>query len=128
MSKTSDDGFESLMQAMLQIVMVTKNEKNFVSNSAKEAVLQNYLNLVYGNNVNKEELKASPRSYFAAPQPVTLERQNIVKYDVGVLSIQKDYTVTEKADGERCLMFVNNDGRCYFIDSRLNLRFTGETE
>jgi len=124
-SKTSDDSFESLVQAMLQIVMVIKNEKNFVSSSAKEAVLQNYLNLVYGNNVNKEELKTSPRSYFAAPQPVTLERQNIVKHDVGVVSIQKDYTVTEKADGERCLMFVNNDGRCYFIDSRLNLRFTG---
>ena len=87
-------------------------------------VIKNYLSLV---NLNFKDYKddfekGKPlRRHFAGPQPVTLERENILKQELGRISIQEDYTVTEKADGERLLLYVNKDGYCYFINNRMNV-------
>lgn len=118
------DMVNELTKAMLTIYLIYTEEPQFVSKESKREAIQNYLRLCF-KEVDKEELERNPRTYFAAPQPVTLERKNMQKPDLGIVSILEDYTVTEKADGERCLLFVNNDGRCYIIDSRLNFRFTG---
>ena len=41
------------------------------------------------------------------PKPITLEKINLINPDVyGSLSILREYTVTEKADGERLLMYI----------------------
>ena len=112
------------IQAMISMYMILKDEHHYVPPSIKREALQNYINMCFGK-VDKDILEKNPRTYFAAPQPVTLERKNLYTPDLGVSSILHDYTVTDKADGERALLFVNADGKCYFVDSRLNMRFTG---
>ena len=40
-------------------------------------------------------------------------------------NINNLYTVTEKADGERHLMYINDIGKIYLLDINLNVKFTG---
>ena len=35
------------------------------------------------------------------------------------------YTVTDKADGDRKLLFINNKGKIYLITTNMNIQFTG---
>ena len=40
-------------------------------------------------------------------------------------NIRNNYTVTDKADGMRKLLFINNNGKIYLITSTVNIEFTG---
>ena len=40
-------------------------------------------------------------------------------------NIRRDFVVTEKADGERHLMFVNDKGKIYLINTNMDIIFTG---
>ena len=70
---------------------------------------------------------------FIGPSSVTLQRVNVSsKYDptnyhreTSVPNIRHNYTVTDKADGQRKMMFVNGTGRIYLIDTAMNIQFTG---
>lgn len=123
-------GFLSAMLAMYLSVM---DEKNFLSSSQKAEVLKSYLKMCYlrerDDNLSTllKNISYRPKEYFLGPQPVTLERKNVIPSGLGIVSILEDYTVTEKADGERYLLFVNNDGKCYFINNRLGIKYTGVT-
>jgi hypothetical protein len=65
---------------------------------------------------------------FVGPKPVTLMKNNVLLPPVpGEVSVLKGYTLTEKADGERRLLFVDKVNRVYTIDDRLNVAYTGLT-
>lgn len=65
---------------------------------------------------------------FVGPKPVTLMKANVLSPPLpGEVSVLKAYTVTEKADGERRMLFVDKDHRVFTIDDRLNVSFTGLT-
>lgn len=121
------------LSALIEIVSVINNDEYIIKQSEKVNVLQTYINLAFGKNdkFNKQkafnDAKNKPKQYFSGPQPVTLEQKNIVSEELGFTSIQTDYTVTEKADGERMLLYVHNNGKCYFINNRLDIKFTGVT-
>lgn len=120
---------KSFFVAMVSIYLRLVDEKHYISEDVKMDVLKNYLLLTStsGKNVSVLLKGASykPKEYFIGPQPVTLERKNVIPPGLGITSIHNDYTVTEKADGERYLLFVNNDGNCYFINNRLSIKYTG---
>lgn len=60
------------------------------------------------------------------PKPITLERMNLANPDnLGLISIMKNYAVTEKADGERFLLFFDEKGEGYLINNIKNVRGTG---
>jgi hypothetical protein len=40
-------------------------------------------------------------------------------------NIRKDFVVTEKADGERHLLFISNTGKIYLINTNMDIIFTG---
>ena len=40
-------------------------------------------------------------------------------------NIRKNYTVTDKADGSRKLLFINENGKIYLINTLMNVEFTG---
>lgn len=54
------------------------------------------------------------------PKPITLERDNLL--EGGLDSIVKDYSVTDKADGERMMLFINLDGYAYFINNNMDVK------
>ncbi len=116
------------LQSIVELYSVLSNEEFLIFQKEKDDVLQNYLRIVLGNKFNPKtmfDVKNKPKSFFIGPQPVTLEQKNIIDDELGVVTIKKDYTVTEKADGERMLLFISNTGKCYYINNRLDVKFTG---
>jgi hypothetical protein len=116
---------DKIFQGMVVIYMLVNGETHYLPKDARKSILQNYLHLVFGNSVREATVKETPREYLAAPQPVPLEKKHLLPPDLGVLSIQKDYTVTEKADGERSLLYISNNGMCCTLNSRLQVKFLG---
>jgi len=84
-----------------------------------------YLKLVHGDNYN-ERMKMKPK-LFLGPSSMTLQMKHIMptNEDSGVPNIRNDYTVTEKADGLRKLLYINKEGKMYLIDTNMNVQFTG---
>ena len=60
------------------------------------------------------------------PKPITLEKVNLIDpKEYGSVSILEGYTVTEKADGERLLMYIDDIGDIYMINNTYNVINTG---
>ena len=90
-----------------------------------------------GSDSDDEKLKndrANVRLFpgdFIGPSSVTLQKFNVADIDISSYdetskpNIRFNYTVTEKADGQRKMLFVNRIGRLYLIDTAMNVQFTG---
>jgi SAM-dependent methyltransferase len=124
-AEVAEGAVDKLVKVMVTVKMLFDDEKYYVSKTAKDDALKNYIKLCFADAIDMSDVMATPKKFFAAPQPVTLERKNIVPPEVGIATIQKGYTVTEKADGERMLLYVNNDGMTYMMDTRLHMRHIG---
>jgi hypothetical protein len=67
-------------------------------------------------------------SNFIGPSSVSLQIENVCELDETgsiVPNIRNNYAVTEKADGERHLLFINHTGKIYLINTNMNVIFTG---
>ena len=79
---------------------------------------------------HQEDVYLKPRD-FIGPSSVTLQISNVADIDNAAYNDQSppnirfNYTVTEKADGQRKMLFVNRAGRMYLIDMAMNVQFTG---
>lgn len=131
LKRTKPNIAKALVTSMIAMYLQVIDEKHFMSSEAKGDVTKEYLKLCYGKS-SQQSLGAiikkaiyRPKDYFIGPQPVTLELKNVVEPGLGIVSIVNDYTVTEKADGERCLLYVASDGKCYIINNRLSVKYTG---
>ena len=64
---------------------------------------------------------------FVGPSSNTLQIQNIQSIDTNSIlpNIRNNYTVTDKADGDRKLLFISKIGRIYLIDTNMQIQFTG---
>ena len=84
-----------------------------------------YLKLINGKQYH-ENMKLIPRS-FIGPSSTTLQIKNIspINEEAVFPNIRKNYTVTDKADGMRKLLFISKEGKIYLIDTNLNIQFTG---
>ena len=60
---------------------------------------------------------------FIGPKPITLELEHL-RCNESSPCIERQYTVTPKADGERRLLFVSATGRVYTISDRLGVMDT----
>ena len=72
-----------------------------------------------------------PQNYFLSYQPVTLQLKHLnTKPEFGELSILSKtvYSVTDKADGERHLLFVDDKKDLYLINNRHSVKYIGKTE
>lgn len=124
-NQTKNTIAKNLIETMVEVCMV-KDKKDVIFNPDETiSVINEYIDLVYpGKNKNTNDIYTSPKKYFIGPQPVTLEKKNTIQQEFDLYTVPcilKDYTVTEKADGERMLLFINNIGNVYLINNRLNV-------
>ena len=96
-----------------------------VSYSEIQDIGTQYLKMVYGKDYY-DRLRLFPKS-FIGPSSSTLQIKNItpVNEDAQFPNIRDNYTVTDKADGMRKLLYISNDGKIYLIDTNMNIQFTG---
>jgi hypothetical protein len=120
------------LQKMVKIILSGLQRTNYpISYPEQKQVLQNYLKLLFEDDYLKKGL-SKERVYpsdFIGPSLKTLELQNVapISQEVIVPNITEPYSycVTEKADGERNLLYVNNEGKIYLINMNMNVIFTG---
>lgn len=64
---------------------------------------------------------------FIGPNSITLQMTNIANIDENsnIPNIRFDFVVTDKADGERNLLFIAETGKMYFINTNMDIIFTG---
>jgi hypothetical protein len=60
---------------------------------------------------------------FLGPSSLTLQMENLVKENP--FNILENYSVTDKADGDRKLLFIDDECKIYLIDTNMNVEFTG---
>ena len=65
--------------------------------------------------------------HFIGPSSYTLQVQNIVPINENctIPNVRNNYTVTDKADGARKLLYICPSGRIYLIDTNMRVQFTG---
>ena len=85
-----------------------------------------------GDDYDYDDSNAPPvnlrSKHFIGPASYTLQMENIRPLDTDsrVPNIRVNYSVTEKADGQRKLLFVApKNGHVYLIDMNMNFQFTG---
>nr|WRJ69522.1 mRNA capping enzyme [Oceanusvirus sp.] len=110
---------EAMLETMAELLAVLRDTRSasLVTATERAKVLNEYLKLTGWKNTQ-------------GPKPVTLERSNMLPEGVDNFSIREDgpagpYTVTDKADGSRFMLFINSQGRGYLIDDRRNVLPTG---
>jgi len=105
--------YSGILEKMINnvgIILQGIQQSNFIiSNSEKQSV--------------KTKLKELLNNYkFSGPQNITLEMKHLVKHNYidysKILSIRRQYSVTEKADGERNICVVLDNDSVYFINRK----------
>lgn len=108
-------GFNDMKLIILRSMF---NNKYVVGKTLSDKVRGEYIDAI---KMDKKKLHhKNTRKYFIGPKIVSLETYHIEK-------INKDYSyaVTDKADGERSLLFISLDKKAYIINDRLDIIGTG---
>ena len=96
-----------------------------VSYKEQREVLEMYQNMIQFTDA---ERRRNVTQQFLGPSSNTLQIENIVEpneENSNIPNIRVDFVVTEKADGNRALLFISNNGKVYLINTNMNFIFTG---
>jgi hypothetical protein len=123
------------IQKISKFVLCGLQKTNYpVSYPEQRQVVSDYMRLLHEEEAKKrgQEYVPKDRAYpndFIGPSSKTLQIKNIgpVNPDMVIPNITApfSYVVTDKADGDRHLMFINNKGKIYLINMQLEIAFTG---
>jgi len=119
------DEFTAMVKSNIKTVLSGLQQTHYpVSYPEQSRVLQDYMKLVHGGGF--EARRVVPRD-FIGPSSLTAQVSNVApaNEDAIIPNVRSGYTVTEKADGLRKLLYVHKDGRVYLIDTNMNVQFTG---
>lgn len=113
------------IKRLCKIILSGLQGSNFpISISEQYDVLQNYMRIVYQQKGGPLKINTGK---FIGPSSYTLQIQNIAEKSEhsNVPNIRDNYTVTDKADGERQLMIISPIGKIYLMNTNMNIIFTG---
>ena len=121
------------LKNVIKVILSGWQKSSFPISFKEEKDIQNeYMSLIYdGNPLPKTKDGSKNRrirpSDFIGPSSISLEVANIIPVDgdSNIPNINNKYTVTEKADGLRKLLYVSKIGKLYLIDTNMNVQFTG---
>ena len=136
---TKFNSVESILTALrscIKIVLSGLQGTNFpISYPEQKDILIQYQKLLHKNNFNPD--KPVYPNQFIGPSSFTLQMENIepINENSNIPNIRKDFTVTDKADGERHLLFISGgggigseekeEGKIYLINTNMDIIFTG---
>ena len=123
----SANGVEDIMKQFkktIKYVLSGLQGTNFpISNTEQKNIIDQYMGVLYDTPPDR---RVRPRD-FVGPSSISLERPNIapLEEEINIPNIRLPYTVTDKADGIRKLLFIGEGGKMYLIDVNMNVQFTG---
>lgn len=114
------------LRSVIKIVLGGLQGTNFpISYPEQRQVLESYMKMLHTDNYNPKKPVYS--SDFIGPSSFTLQLENVspINDNSIIPNIRKDFVVTDKADGDRHLLYVNETGKIYLINSNMKVIFTG---
>ena len=114
------------MKQIIKYILSGLQQTNYpVSYKEQKDILTKYVMLSKGTDY-KPDMRILSRD-FIGPSSNTLQLINILPVNQDSISpnIRNNFTVTDKADGDRKLMFIDSNGKVYLIDTNMNVQFTG---
>ena len=123
------------IEKITKIVLSGLQKTNYpVSYVEQKKTMDDYMRLVHEEEFKQKNLEYYPKERvypndFIGPSSITLQIKNVapVNPDINVPNITAPYSfvVTDKADGDRHLLYINSIGRIYLINTNMNVIFTG---
>ena len=121
-----------IRKSIKYILMGLQGTNYPISYKEQIEILHEYMKLIHIESGKYNPEKRIYPSDFIGPSSYTLQLQNIAPLknnNTNFPNINNDYMVTEKADGERHMMFISKKGKIYLLNTNMNVLFTGvETE
>lgn len=119
---------DNIIPAIIKMEQALHLNSFIISKNQQAEVIKDYGALVKSDIYTRRYDDKKPP--LLTPKPFTLERMNMLnpsdyEHGYGITSILSEYTVTEKADGERLLMYINNVGGVYLINNSHQVIDTG---
>jgi hypothetical protein len=119
---------DNIIPSIIKMEQALHLNSFIISRSQQLAVIMDYGKLVKNDIFTRRFNNKKPP--LLTPKPFTLERNNLLNpsdYDngYGITTILSEYTVTEKADGERLLMYIDGVGGVYLINNTHQVIDTG---
>ena len=126
---TTEKVMKALRKCIRLVLSAIQGTAYPIGKTEQTDILQEYIKTVHGETV---ELRRINPKYFAGPSSVTLRLENVAPIPTDPLAtksavpnIRQHYCVTDKADGDRKLLYIANNLRIYLIDTNMNVQFTG---
>ena len=121
------------LKNVIKIILSGWQQSSFpISFKEEKDIQEQYMKLIYGTNPLPKTKDGSKNrrirtSDFIGPSSISLEVANIVPIDgdSNIPNVNNKYSVTEKADGLRKLLYVSKIGKIYLINTNMNVQFTG---
>ena len=130
-----------ILRTGIKLVLAGMQGTNFpVSYHELSLVAKQYYHMLYPQEKEKksrrdegdvsthtdENIKLIPH-HFIGPSSYTLQVLNIapINPDCTIPNIRTNYSVTDKADGMRKMLYIAPNGRIYLINTNMDMEFTG---
>lgn len=122
MQDRTDILMRTFKQSIKHCLSAIQNTNYPISVEEQEKVLSEY-----GALLGKGERDRIRNKDFCGPSSISLERKHIVspQENQEFPTIRDSYSVTDKADGQRKLLFITKELRIYLIDTNMRVEFTG---
>ena len=131
MYNTTDALMDALRKSIRVVLSGLQGSNYPISNTEQSDVLQEYMQILNGTADDTDppapKYAVSNRN-FIGPGITTLQVDHVLvptADTAAIPNIRNQYCVTEKADGDRKLLFIGSAGRVYLIDTNMNVIFTG---
>lgn len=128
----SHSNIQNVMNTCMSMIQLITQQRFPISKAQQQNILDSYNKLVktilVKSRWNTENVSNTASYHFLAPKPVTIERIHLVEpgpETYGINSILKGYTVTDKADGERMLLYITKEGEAFIINNSFEIFETG---
>ena len=109
----------------IKIILGALQNTNYpISYKEQQLVKNEYMNCIYNDNPPERPMYTSD---FVGPSSISLEMIHIIptNNELASANIRNPYTVTDKADGYRALLYISSIGKIYLINTNMEVIFTG---
>ncbi len=107
-----DDLYSKVQKVITNVLCGIQNTFYPIKQSERTAILDDYTTLM--------KMKYSQ---FCGPSSLTLQLEHLYKENID--NILTNYTVTDKADGIRKLLYITSTGKMFFITTNLEVQYCG---
>ena len=116
---------DSLRKGIKYVLSGMQGSNYPISYPEQRNVIESYMKLIWKDNYDPKKFISSRN--FIGPNSITLQMINIapINENSNEPNIRKDFIVTEKADGERHLLYISQEGKIYLINTNMDVIFTG---